>query len=974
MKYSLIDINIFTLILLAISFHSANLSAAEETLPLSSYFTETWNTGDGLPHNGINAISQTSDGYLWIATWGGLARFNGREFTIFSRGSSAGLPDSAVKSLTATPSGKLLVAGARGGISERYKNQWSSGQPAETMINHAIYDNNQNLWLALEGQGLVYRDMKTHQDTVIINDLRAYKILQDNKGTIWVATNKGLFSVTDKTLVRHFDQKYGLPNKSVQDLILTHDKHLVVATQQGVYKFIDGNFKSLHTKLVNDRVNSLLEDSAQNLWIGTDNRGLFRLSNNKLEQLSNQTDLPKNKISTLFQDKERSIWIGTNSGLFRLREVPFVTVTTKHGLSGNYIRSILSHSDGSLWVGSSKGLNKLDNNEISAINETSIGKKLSILSLAEAPDKQVLVGTYHSGLFITTENGLEELLTTKDGLPSNEVRSILVDSSKNIWIGTSYGLVKASPNNKIEVFNKESGLPANFIMALAEDQLGKVWIGTGEGIASFSQGDIQAFSLDDQFDAEYAFGFHVENNSLWMATDRGLVNIDVVTNAVSAVTKEDGLPVDKIFQIVEDKNNTFWLTSNNGVINVNKSAINDVLQKRTKYVDYNFFSQGFSLLNFQINSGSTPSATLHNDGNVWVATAKGVSYVDESRLKTMSQTTIPVVIEQLEVDGKYYPIMPSVILPAGTSQVTIHYAGLGYLMPKHISYQTKLVGFDKKWKNKHKNTFTEFTSLAPGNYTFHMRAKYPNGKWQDNLATINFIITPYYWQTTWFKLIIVILLLLSLYIIYRYRMIAIQRSQIKLKELVAQQTLELQNQSELFSYQAKHDQLTGLCNRRAFDEWCNDDLKEANKNSKPLTIAILDIDHFKSVNDDYSHLTGDKVIKKVADTLLDLAQKSSQQIKLARWGGEEFTLLINHDVDKSYDFCELVRLTIKKQNLSHLADDLSITISIGLTDNKEIHEYDKMLSHADQALYFAKQNGRDQVQIYQANNHENSEK
>lgn len=100
MKYSLIDINIFTLILLAISFHSANLSAAEETLPLSSYFTETWNTGDGLPHNGINAISQTSDGYLWIATWGGLARFNGREFTIFSRGSSAGLPDSAVKSLT----------------------------------------------------------------------------------------------------------------------------------------------------------------------------------------------------------------------------------------------------------------------------------------------------------------------------------------------------------------------------------------------------------------------------------------------------------------------------------------------------------------------------------------------------------------------------------------------------------------------------------------------------------------------------------------------------------------------------------------------------------------------------------------------------------------------------------------------------------------------------------------------------------
>lgn len=964
------------LIFFCTSVHSVSNIAHDESLPLSDYFTQTWSTHDGLPHNGINTISQTSDGYLWIGTWEGLARFNGRDFKIYSRGSEAGLPDSSIKSLTAYPSGKLLVTGARGGLSELHHQQWFPKPSASTMVNHAIYDNENNLWLALEGKGLVLRNPKLLQDTVIINDIRAYKIVQDIDNTIWVATNKGLFSVKSKTLVQHFSVTNGLPNVPTQDLLITKDNQLIVGTQQGAYKLVNGFFHPLHFKLSQERISSLLQDSTGNIWLGTDNHGIFRLitKHNKVEQLDDKNGLPNNNITSLYQDIEQSIWVGTNSGLFRLREAPFITLTTQQGLLGNYIRSVLSHSDGSLWVGSSKGLNKIQNGKVSTINLADFNTQLSVLSLAETPDKKVLVGTYNQGLYIVENNTLQKVMTIENGLPSNEIRTILIDSTKNLWLGTSSGLVKVSPNKEIELFNIQSGIPANFIMALAEDGSGKVWVGTGNGIASYNNGKIQTYRLNENFDAEYAFGFHIEQNSLWMATDRGLVHINLTTNKMKAVTKENGLPVDKIFQIVIDNNQTFWLTSNRGVISLSKEQINNLFEGKSNTIAFRLFAEGVGLLSSQANGGSTPAATLHKDGSVWIATANGLSHVNQERLQRMAETKIPVVIEQLNADGTFYSLSSDIKLPQGSSRITIHYAGLGYLMAKHIEYQTQLVGFDQNWQNKNNQTFTEFTNLAPGNYIFNMRAKYPNGPWQETIASISFTIEPFYWQTTFFKLFILFSACLFLYTLYRYRMMTIERNQIKLQNLVAQQTIELQKQAESFSFQATHDQLTGLYNRRAFDTWCNNDFDQAKKNHHQLTLIILDIDHFKKINDEYSHLIGDQVIQTIANILLKLVKDSASQAKLARWGGEEFTILMNTNQAKAYDFCELIRLTVKNYDFSDIDSRINMTISIGLTDNSEVTEYDKMINRADQALYFAKNNGRNQVRIYQTEDHKHNEK
>ncbi|MFT5852745.1 MAG: diguanylate cyclase (GGDEF)-like protein, partial [Colwellia sp.] len=606
----------------------------------------------------------------------------------------------------------------------------------------------------------------------------------------------------------------------------------------------------------------------------------------------------------------------------------------------------------------------------------------SILSLAQGKGDQILVGTYTSGVYKVVGNTMVPFLNKKQGLPSNEVRSLLFDSKENLWVGTSSGLVKMTNKGLISQFNKQTGLPDNFIMALTEDSHGRVWIGTGVGVVSYQDGIIQNYPIKEAFDAEYTFGFNVEDDVIWFATDRGLIQIDLTTNDIKAVGLKNGLPIDKFFQVIIDNDDTFWLSSNRGIIKVTREQINKVIANQNAIIKVEIFAEGVGLLSSQANGGSTPAATLHNDGSVWFATAKGVSQVTHQRLQRMAERQIPVLIEQLIVDNQEYPLalnsekqeLNHVNLLAGASRVTIHYAGLGFLMSENIQYQTQLVGFDASWSNKNNQTYTEFTNLSPGEYTFKMRAKYPNGKWQNKEAELVFSIPFHFWQTPLFKLLIITLLFFVLYLFYRYRIVVIQQSEEKLKRLVAKQTLDLKKQSALFAYQAVHDQLTGLPNRRAFDEWCDNDFKEAKEHSTSLSLAIIDIDHFKEVNDTYSHIIGDQVINSLSTVLSELLPHCSQQAKLARWGGEEFTLLMSANKEQAVQFCELIRTTIEKHDFSAIAQNLTMTISIGLTDNSSLDEYNQMITHADNALYYAKNNGRNQVRIYQSNDHENNQK
>ncbi|NRA85093.1 MAG: GGDEF domain-containing protein, partial [Gammaproteobacteria bacterium] len=245
------------------------LASQYSSLPLDEYFSQTWDTRDGLPHNGINALAQSQDGYLWLGTWEGLARFNGREFKVFTRGSVTGLPDSAIKSLTTSGDGHLLVAGARGGVSERLDNSWRPQLPAQALVNHAMYDQDGGLWLGLEEHGLVYRDLDTQIDTTVIADLRVYKIVQTLDLSLWVATDKGLFQVKNRTEVTHSGLEQGLPVVPIHTLLITKQQQLIVGTDLGAFKRQDNRFVILDPGLADQAILSLMQDNNSDIWLGT---------------------------------------------------------------------------------------------------------------------------------------------------------------------------------------------------------------------------------------------------------------------------------------------------------------------------------------------------------------------------------------------------------------------------------------------------------------------------------------------------------------------------------------------------------------------------------------------------------------------------------------------------------------------------------------------------------------------------------
>lgn len=940
--------------------------SANQKLPLTDYFSESWSTHNGLPHNSINAITQTPDGYLWIATWEGLARFNGLEFTIFTRSEINNLPDSGLRTLAVQTDGSLYIAGSRGGISQLKHHQWDTKKSAKSMVNHLHNQEGVGLWLAIENEGVFLRNETSEGDVEIISNVSAYRIVEDNNNVIWVATSAGLYKIVDKqaTLI---GLESGLPNASVYTLLLNRKGQLIVGSEQGAWKLEHGYFKTVHSTLNQESISSLLEDHNGDLWLGTINKGIFRVANNSVEQLNAEQGLPANRILSLYQDRENSIWVGTNAGIYRLREAPFSSWTSKRGLAGNYIRTVLSHSDGSLWVGGSSGLNRIVNKKIHTYTLPNNRSTLSVLSLYEDLNGEVWVGTYTAGLFKVQGDHVVPVLNRSNGLNSNEVRALFLDSQQRLWIGTAAGVTRINADGSLMQFSSHYDLQSRFILAISEDKSGNIWIGSGKGVAKFDNSlhTIEVINFPQELGAQYAFGFYMEQDYVWMATDRGLVRYNQASAQMHIFGKQHGLPVDKLFQVVAH-NSAFWLPSNRGIIKVNKEQVNAVLDAKVDTpAVYQLFDEGDGMLSAQANGGSTPSATLHKDGTIWFATAEGVAMVMPSRLEQAKQVALPTVIESFMVDGQTI-LMPqtdkTVVLAPDISRISFHYAGLSFIMPQRLVFQTKLEGFSDEWVNRYQVNSAEYTNLPPGKYTFMVRAGYPNGQWQNNQQVINFEIKAYLWQKWYFQLAAFCLFIVFIYLLYRYRLYHFKKIELELISRVKQQTTDLQKQADAFAYQATHDQLTQLPNRRAFDGWVAEHFDEYKNSNNVLSVAILDIDHFKKINDGWSHLVGDKVICIIAELL---KQRCDNLNEIARWGGEEFTLLFpNKSAEQAKLECELLRQDIATYDFNDIAPGLIVTASFGVCESRGIDDYDKLLSSADQALYQAKNNGRNRTELF----------
>jgi len=956
--------------------------------PLRDYAIDVWTSREGLPHNSIRAIAQTREGHLWFATWEGLVRYNGLEFSVFDRSTRPGLLDNGVGNLFVDGDGDLWLSDSRGDVGRydpaRAAWKWwphQDGAP-QVIIQSLQTDSEGRLWLLFEGNGLGYlgpdgKMVYTPPPADLPLALSYMRLAVDARDRVWVGTFDGLvYRDTDGSFHRA-PASFHLP-PGLAWPYLAPDGALWIAAGDGLYRVEDGEAVLKHRVPGQGHLTSLLQDRRGDLWVGTENNGLFRIGRRGVERLPPSSSIPGGRISCLFEDAEGSIWVGANGGLFRLRETLVANVTRREGLSGDYTRSVLEDQRGRLWVGSSTGLDVIEDGQVRHYPlPDSNGRAPAVLSLAEDGKGQLWAGTYGDGVFRISDSGLQHHGFSEE-LPAGNIRALSVDDADRVWVGTQHGVVMLDARGPRRL--RGPGMPTGLVTSLATSR-GTVWIGTIEGVRILREdGRVEQPDLARNGGARTVFGFHRAGGDMWIASDRGLYRYR--DGHLARVGLEQGMPVDAVFQMVADQDNNIWISSNRGLLRTELPALNAVADGRQARIVVERFNEMDGMLNSQANGSSAPAALVRRDGSLWVATAGGLATLDPARLDAYRERTPPPpVIENVQVDGRAQPwqAIDRVRFPP-RGRISVSFVGLSFLMPERIEYRTRLEGLDNDWIYRGRQRNAEFIGLPPGDYALHVSARHPGGRWSEREAVLKFNIAPLWWQRGDMQVLGAISLLLLLAGLYRFGIQRYKRHNARLAELVRERTHDLQQQaqrlllanqekselltrlrlrSDAFERQAHEDALTGLPNRRQFDEALARDLSRARRSGRPLSLVILDIDHFKQINDSHSHAAGDAVLHDVGTLLTAACRASDLPVRL---GGEEFALLLTDTpAAEAEQVCQRIR------DLFHARSDwggvpgLRVSFSAGVAELREDESGSSLMQRADHALYQAKSQGRDRI-------------
>jgi ligand-binding sensor domain-containing protein/signal transduction histidine kinase len=722
----------------------------------TQYSSRLWQMEDGLPDTIVQAITQTRDGYLWVGTREGLARFDGVSFLPFDFPGETAHP--SVACLYESHDGDLWIGTEKTGLFclhngklSRYAKTDQFNGERITTIQEAKDD---TLWIGTS-HGLVQLKDGEVQFNRKIN-LNVWSMCLDHQGALWVA-EVGIKTLTGEK-VRNYTSSNAIP-KSIRMAYCDQDGILWFGQADGLIRIKNGVAAHFDKgEGLSARIDAILKDRKGNVWIGTYG-GLSRFVDGKFIN-ENGNRLGPYRVFAIFEDREGNIWIGSEGGLARLTEQYFDTYSRQNGLTLDRTISVCESSDKGMWIGTwGGGLNYLKDGKVTAYTKTNGLASDFVYGLEESRDGSLWIGLDYDFGLDRLRDGQFTHFGPKDGLEGAPVTAIHEDKLGNLWVGTRGGLYRRTG----EKFVRQEGAPQQEINALCDCPQAGIWIGTESGLIHRSaDGRIIPLSAKENAFKDIVFSLYDDaENTLWVGTEgNGLKRFK--NGQFTSYTTKEGLNSDIIYAILEDEHSNLWLSTGEGIAEVGKEDLEAFAAGKLSLITPVKYGKADGIANSsQFLDAVQPAAAKSADGRLWFRTIQGVVTVDPKTI-IPNQIPPPVLIEKVIADKKEVAPRPETLnesadrqrqpspifnIPAGRGELEIHYAALSFRDPQGNRYKYKLEGWDADWVEADNKRIAYYNNVRPGNYQFRVLAANNDGVWNTTGASIALNLEPHFWQT-----------------------------------------------------------------------------------------------------------------------------------------------------------------------------------------------------------------------------------
>lgn len=740
---------------LVIAVAAAMLSASAA---VPHYFTRTWQVEQGLPQNKVTAVVQTRDGYLWVGTYCGLARFDGVRFTVFDDINTPELRSSRITSLFEAADGALWIGTESGEVS-RYKDghfaavplrpNWGGGK-----IYGITADTANDVWLVNEAGELARaRDGKVLSPPA--GGVSKFLCLaRGTDGTIWVERDGWVSVLKADRLTSELST-----NDYVQGFCAARDGGFWVAVNGRIRKWKDGKWDADFGAAPWgwNVVSRMVETSSGFLAGGASNYGLWLIhpggTNAPAVHLDRMSGLPSDWVMSMWEDREKNLWCGTGAGLVVIHPSNLETISPPDKWQGCPVLSVLSEPDGTLWFGTEgAGLYRLRNGSWTNFAEAQGVSNYYIWSIAADNAGRIWAGSWGGGLYVQKREGFDfapGLEKFRPPIPA------LLFSREALWIGTTLGAARYE-NGKLERFNKIADEPFGDVRAIAADPSGSLWFGTaGGGVIRLREGNFQRFRKSDGLSSDFIECLHfADDGALWIGTFGGGLN-RLKKGKVSVINQEQGLPNGVIGHIEADDSGFFWMSSYAGILRASEADLNRCADGVTSAVPFQAYGVADGLPSLECADGTQSAGAKTADGRLWFPTAHGVVALDPKDVST-NPLAPPVQIESMSVDDKVLAdarTAQPLRIPPGRHRIEFQYTALSFVAPEKVRFKCRLENFEGDWADMGEKRALTYNYIPPGTYAFRVTACNNDGVWNTSGASLRFQVLPYFWQTAWFRIL-----------------------------------------------------------------------------------------------------------------------------------------------------------------------------------------------------------------------------